>query len=223
MRGAWKSSGWPLEINPWYALIAHVSPQIASWLPSTWQSPHIVGQNYHSTLSVQIIRPQNYPHLPPKLSLISGSLVNCPSQFCNTSPPPDQYVCVLSKSQKRSKTKHVETEEVPGEGGTPGVATHWHGTMPLIVLTVECACNASFSSQCGHTAPQWPLWWLPLPTVSSKREHANTKSNQHLIWCHLPIATKATDVATHCHLSFQRMATNKQFYRIRSAKIDNFF
>ena len=132
MRGAWKSSGWPLEINPWYALIAHVSPQIASWLPSTWQSPHIVGQNYHSTLSVQIIRPQNYPHLPPKLSLISGSLVNCPSQFCNTSPHRINMFASCQKVRNRSKTKLVETEEVPGEGGTPVVTTHWHRTMLLI-------------------------------------------------------------------------------------------
>ena len=50
---AWKSTGWPLEINPWSALITHVSPPIASWLPST-------DKDHTSKLSLNIIRP-NYP------------------------------------------------------------------------------------------------------------------------------------------------------------------
>ena len=79
-------------------------------------------------LSLNIIRP-NYP--ASKLSPSAAKIIThlrLPRQLSLTIlqhfPPPDQYVCVLSKSQKRSKTKHVETEEVPGEGGTPGVATH---------------------------------------------------------------------------------------------------
>ena len=51
--GSWKWSGWPLEINPWSAMITHVSPPIASWLPST-------DKDHTSKLSLNIIRP-NYP------------------------------------------------------------------------------------------------------------------------------------------------------------------
>ena len=62
----WKSTRGPRWLPTFLLRLPHDCPPLT-------KTTH---RNYHSTLSVQIIRSPNYPHLPPKLSLISASLVN---------------------------------------------------------------------------------------------------------------------------------------------------
>ena len=62
----WKSTPGPRWLPTFLLRLPHDCPPLT-------KTTH---RNYHSTLSVQIIRSPNYPHLPPKLSLISASLVN---------------------------------------------------------------------------------------------------------------------------------------------------
>ena len=89
--GSWKWSGWPLEINPWSAMITHVSPPIASWLPST-------DKDHTSKLSLNIIRP-NYPvsKLSPSAAKIITHL-RLPRQLSHFATLPCSInICTRSK------------------------------------------------------------------------------------------------------------------------------